>query len=88
MRHNLAALYFRLHRLEESLALSQENYRWAMAAGEGWRQAQAAINLSEAYLNANAFDRAFAHAEEAAALAAAFNSPWQEADGLINAAAP
>ena len=86
LRHNLAALYFRLHRIEESIALSQDNYRWAIDAGEDRRQAQAAINLAEAYLNAEQFDRALAHAEEATALASAHHLSWQEADGMINAA--
>ncbi len=86
LRHNLATVCFRLHQLDESIALSQENYRWACSAGEGFRQAQAAINLAEAYLNAQDFERALAHAEEAAALAAVHAMPWQEADSWIDAA--
>lgn len=86
LRHSLATICFRLHRLEESIALSQDNHRWATAIGDRRRQAQAAINLAEAYLNAEVFDRALAHAEEAAALGAALHLPWMEADGMIDAA--
>lgn len=86
LRHALGAIYFRQHRLDESLALSHENHRWAVVAGHRRLQADAAINLAEAYLNAGAPERALAHAEEAAALGTALALPWKEADGLIDAA--
>ncbi|HSN73787.1 MAG TPA: tetratricopeptide repeat protein [Anaerolineae bacterium] len=86
LRHSLGAVYYRQHRLAESLALSQENYRWALAIGDRRLQADAAINLAEAYLNTDAAEQALVHAEEAASLGAALNLPWKEADGLIDAA--
>lgn len=86
LRHYLGAVYMRQHRLAESLALSEENHRWALAAGDRRLQADAAILLAEAYLNADAAEQALAYAEESASLGAALNLPWKEADGLIDAA--
>lgn len=86
LRHLLGALYMRQHRLAESLALSGENHRWALAMSDRCRQAEAAINLAEAYLNAQEFEQALVHAEEATALAVAHTLSWQQADGLIDAA--
>lgn len=86
LRHHLGALYMRQHRLAESLALSEENYRCALAAGDRRLQADAAILLAETYLNADAPEQALAYAEEAAGLGAVLNLPWEEADGLIDAA--
>jgi hypothetical protein len=86
LRHHLGAVYMRQHRLDESLVLTEENYRWALASGDRRLQADAAINLAETYLNADAAEQALIHAEEAASLGAALNLPWKEADGLIDAA--
>jgi tetratricopeptide (TPR) repeat protein len=86
LRHLLGMLYMRQHRLAESLALSGENYRWALAMSDRRRQAEAAISLAEVYLNAQDFEQALAHAEEATALAVAHAMSWQQADGLIDAA--
>lgn len=85
LRHYLGAVYMRQHRLAESLALSEENYRWALATGNRHLQADAAILLAEAYLNADAAEQALAFAEESASLGAALSLPWKEADGLIDA---
>jgi tetratricopeptide (TPR) repeat protein len=86
LRHCLGAVYMRQHRLAESLALTEENYRWALAAGDRHLQADAAVLLAETYLNADVAEQALIHAEEAASLGAALNLPWKEADGLIDAA--
>ncbi|MFZ2360641.1 MAG: tetratricopeptide repeat protein [Anaerolineae bacterium] len=86
LRHHLGAVYMRQHRLTESLAITEENYRWALASGDRRLQAEAAILLAETYLNADAAEQALAYAEESASLGAALNLPWKEADGLIDAA--
>jgi tetratricopeptide (TPR) repeat protein len=86
LRHYLGAVYMRQHRLAESLALTEENYHWALATGNRHLQADAATLLAEAYLNADAAEQALAYAEESASLGAALNLPWKEADGLIDAA--
>lgn len=85
LRHHLGAIYMRQHRLAEGLALSEENYRWAVASGDRRLQADAAILLAETYLNADAAEQALAYAEESASLGAALNLRWKEADGLIDA---
>ncbi|OIO95262.1 MAG: hypothetical protein AUK03_05730 [Anaerolineae bacterium CG2_30_64_16] len=86
LRHHISTICWRLHRLDESIALSEENQRWAISAGDRPRQLQVAMGLAETYLNAEAYDRALACAEEVAALAATLNALAQEADGLIDAA--
>jgi tetratricopeptide (TPR) repeat protein len=86
LREALSALCFRQHRLDESIALSGENYDRARAAGAIAHQARAALNLAEAHLNAGAADQALAYAEELAVLAARLGVRWQEADAHINAA--
>ncbi len=91
LRECLSNICFRQHRLEESIALSGENYRRAKSAGDSARQARSAINLAEAYLNAqlslpDALAQALYYAEEAGALSAVLGVRWQESDALINAA--
>ncbi|MBX7233849.1 MAG: tetratricopeptide repeat protein [Caldilineales bacterium] len=86
LREALSALYFRQHRLDESIALSGENYHRARADGAIAHQARAALNLAEAHLNAGAAEKALAYAEELRVLAARIGSQWQEADAHIDAA--
>lgn len=82
LRCALSAICFRQHLLEESIALAQENYRWARQMNDNQRRAGSAILLAEAFLNANAPEQALAFAEEAAR----FSGSWHAVDGLINSA--
>lgn len=86
LRHCLGTIYMRQHRLDESLALSEENYRWALAADDHVARAAAAIMMAEAYLNAGAFERALVCADEVRMLGQQAGVPRYEADGLIDAA--
>jgi tetratricopeptide (TPR) repeat protein len=82
----LSYLLLRLHRLDESIALSKQNYQIAAARQDVSRQQSTLMHLAETYLNAEAFDQALPCAENATALAIALGDPIGEADGLINAA--
>lgn len=82
----LAAIYFRLHRLDEALALARENERIAVALGDARRQEAAAVLLAETYLNEPRFDLAQAHAERAVELAVSLGDQVLEADALIDLA--
>lgn len=82
----LAAIYFRLHRLDEALALARENERIAAALGDVRRQEAAAVLLAETYLNEPRFDFAQAHAERAVELAVSLGDQVLEADALIDLA--
>ena len=86
LREALSAVCFRQHRIDESIALSGENYHRARAAGATAHQARAALNLAEAHLNAGAAEQALAYAEELRVLAVRIGSRWQEADAHIDAA--
>jgi tetratricopeptide (TPR) repeat protein len=82
----LSYLLLRLHRLDEAIALSKQNYQIAAAQQDVFRQQSTLMHLAETYLNAEAFDLALRYAEEAAGLAITRGDPIGEADGLINAA--
>lgn len=82
----LCTVYFRLHRLDEAMALAQRCYDTGVAhQNQSWQYA-GMIAMAEAHLNAQAFDLAFRCAEEASKLAAQMGDPVKEADGLANAA--
>jgi tetratricopeptide (TPR) repeat protein len=82
----LAFLYFRLHRLDDAIALAQDNERLAVAAGDIRRQQKAVSMLAETYLNGQRFDLALDYAERARALAIIFEDTALQADSLINMA--
>lgn len=86
LQYRLATLCFRLHRLDEAIALAEDNERIAVAAGDVRRQERVAILLAETYLNRPQYDTALAYAEHAVALATALGAPVREADGRINIA--
>ncbi len=82
----LCTICFRLHRLDEALALAQRWYEIGTAEGHrGWQYA-ALIQMAETHLNAEAFDLALDCAEEAYALAEHLADPVKKADALIDAA--
>jgi tetratricopeptide (TPR) repeat protein len=82
----LGSLCFRLHRFEEAIALLQRSYEFGVARHDLSQQAGALIGMSEAYLNARAFDLALQFADKATTLAIGFGDPVKEADALIDAA--
>lgn len=82
----LAFMYFRLHRLDEAIALAEDNERIALAAGDISRQEQAAMILAETYLNVPRYDVALAYAEHATHLAVTLGDAVREADGHIDTA--
>jgi tetratricopeptide (TPR) repeat protein len=81
-----SSVLYRLHRLEESIALSQRCYALAVAQQDIGRQEGVLIALAEAYLNAEAYGQALRCAEEATALALVIGEPIREADALTDAA--
>lgn len=82
----LCTVYFRLHRLDEAMALAQHCYDIGVTQQKRSWQYAGTIAMAEAHLNAQAFDLAFRCAEEATMLAALMEDPVKEADGLANAA--
>jgi tetratricopeptide (TPR) repeat protein len=82
----LGSLSLRLHRFAEAIALAERNDQLAATRGDLARQQAAQIRLAEIHLNAEHFDQALGHAEEATELAMALGDPIGEADSLINAA--
>ena len=86
LQHCLATLCFRLHRLDDAIALAEDNRRIALAAADTDRQEQAAIILAETYLNVPRYDVALAYAEHATDLAVTLGDAVREADGHINTA--
>lgn len=86
VQHCLSTLYFRLHRMEDAIALAEDNVRIALTAADTRRQELATTNLSETYLKMRRYDVAQAYSEEATRLAAALGDAVREADGHINIA--
>ncbi len=86
LNSHFSSLLYRLHRLDESIALSQRSYELAVARQDIGRQEGVLIALAEAYLNAEAYDQALRCAEEATALALVLGEPIRETDALIDAA--
>lgn len=86
LQYCLAELYFRLHRLNEAVALAQDNGRIALAAKDIGREERVASLQAETYLNMAQYETALAHAEHAADLAASLGNAAKEADGQINLA--
>ncbi len=86
LQHCLAMIYFRLHRLDDAIALAQDNERIALATADASRQERAVRNLAETYLNVPRYDVALAYARQAADLAVILGDAVREADGHINTA--
>ncbi len=86
LRHNLAALYLRLHRTGGEHGANRGELPLGRGAGDRQLQADAAIHLSEAYLNADAARAGVGpcRGSRQPGLPRS-NLPWKEADGLIDA---
>jgi len=86
LNHCLAVIYFRTHRLKDSLALLHINEELAHTAGDQALLTATYTAMSETYLNALSAEEAEYYAREATRLAHDLGDPIMEADGLIDTA--